>query len=73
MLVSQNVLGSIASSSVLGEEFEKGRYQIFFECLVELTSKAIWSWIFIFGRFLMVVSISSLFISLDFPNLHALV
>ena len=46
------------------EEFEENRYEIFFECLVEFTGEAIWSWTFTFGRFLMIVSISILLIGL---------
>ena len=46
------------------EEFMKNRFQIFFECLVEFTDEAILSWTFTFGKFFVVISISSLLIRL---------
>jgi len=42
MVASQNVFGSIPSSSLL-DEFERNPFKFFFVCLVEFPSEAIWS------------------------------
>ena len=42
MVASQNVFGSIPSSSLL-EEFKRNPFKFFFVCLVEFPSEAIWS------------------------------
>ena len=48
-VASLNVSGSIPSSLVLLEEFEKDLCK-FFVYLVEFSYEAIWSWTFFFGR-----------------------
>ena len=37
------------------KEFGKDRYYIFFECLIELNSEAVWSETLFFGRFLLLI------------------
>ena len=51
ILVLEKGLESVLFSSIFGNSLVKNFYELFFKCLVEFTSKAIWIWAFLYGKF----------------------